>query len=336
MRFLFLFLMLGAGAASVNSAVAVAGWTAERSGPPAAVVSAGIDSGADSVFLFSYFKGNGEDGLHLAVSSDGYQFRALNKDRSILTPTAGGDKLMRDPCIIRGANGGFHMVWTVSWEERGIGYAYSEDLVNWSEQQYIPVMEHEPAAMNCWAPELNYDPSTGQYIIYWATTIPGRFSEPGQNEDDHDHRIYYTLTKDFKQFSKTELLYDRGFNVIDATIKKHGNDFIMFLKNETLVPPEKNIRIASAKAITGPYSTAGPAITGDYWAEGPTVTRVDDKWIVYFDKYRERVMGAIASADLENWEDISAQVHFPEGTRHGTVLKISAEEFDYLKKRFIE
>ena len=29
----------------------------------------------DSVFLFSYFNNNGKDGLHLAYSNDGYNFK---------------------------------------------------------------------------------------------------------------------------------------------------------------------------------------------------------------------------------------------------------------------
>lgn len=55
----------------------------------------------DKVFLFSYFKGNGEDGLHLAFSRDGLNFTALNNDKSFLTPKVGVSKLMRDPCIIK-------------------------------------------------------------------------------------------------------------------------------------------------------------------------------------------------------------------------------------------
>src|SRR5690606_31914903 len=93
----------------------------------------------EDVYLYSYFTGNGDDGLHLAYSNDGYSWEALNDGKSLLTPTAGGDKLMRDPCIIRGGDGLFHMVWTVSWNEKGIGYANSKDLVHWSEQQFIPV-----------------------------------------------------------------------------------------------------------------------------------------------------------------------------------------------------
>ncbi|MEF8846262.1 MAG: hypothetical protein V5A59_12370 [Bacteroidales bacterium] len=95
----------------------------------------------NQMFMFSYFTGNGEDGLHMAYSHDGYQWKALNEGESLLTPRVGNDKLMRDPCIIKGPNGKFHMVWTVSWEEKGIGYAWSEDLIHWSEQKYIQVQE---------------------------------------------------------------------------------------------------------------------------------------------------------------------------------------------------
>jgi len=36
------------------------------------------------VSLFSYFRGNGEDGLHLAASKDGLNWNALNNDESFL------------------------------------------------------------------------------------------------------------------------------------------------------------------------------------------------------------------------------------------------------------
>ncbi len=186
----------------------------------------------DSVYLFSYFKDNGQDGLHLAYSMDGYHWTALKNDQSFLTPTAGKDKLMRDPCIIRGADGKFHMVWTVSWNEQSIGYASSEDLIHWSAQKDLSVMAEEPGTRNCWAPEITYDAKSKTYMIYWATTIPGRFKAgEGTGDDQYNHRMYYVTTKDFKQFSSAKLLYDHGFNVIDATIVPNGSEYMLFLKD---------------------------------------------------------------------------------------------------------
>lgn len=285
---------------------------------------------ADSVYLFSYFKNNGKDGLHLAWSEDGLKWTALNKDQSLLQPVLSRDSLMRDPCIIRGADGVFHMVWTVSWNQRGIGYANSKDLIRWSEQQYIPVMHHEDSARNCWAPEITYDRRKKQYMIYWATTIAGKYPADPKVENGYNHRMYYVVTKDFKSFSRTKLLYDKGFNVIDASIVYDGNRYIMFLKDETRNPTQKNIRIAVSKKLNRGYSTPSAPITGNYWAEGPTAFREGDKWIVYFDKYRDHRYGAIQSTDLVNWTEISESISLPAGIRHGSILKISKSELQPL------
>lgn len=282
-------------------------------------------------YLFSFFKGNGEDGLHLAYSYDGLKWQALKNNNSFLTPKVGEDKLMRDPCIIAGPDGRFHMVWTVSWKEKGIGYASSNDLINWSEQQYIPVMEHEEKAQNCWAPEIFYDEASKQYLIFWSTTIPGRFPET-EEQGDHNHRMYYVTTKNFEHFSQTKLFYDQGFNVIDGTLLKNKDEYVLFLKDETRNPPEKNIRVATSSTLTKNYSNPSEPITGDYWAEGPTPIQIGNYWLVYFDKYRKHTMGAVRSKDLKNWEDISDQVDFPDGTRHGTVFKVPAKIVEKLKK----
>lgn len=287
--------------------------------------------GKGDKYLFSYFKGNGEDGLHLAWSEDGYHWEALNNDRPFLAPELSKDSLMRDPCIIRGGDGKFHMVWTVSWNDKGIGYASSKDLVRWSEQQYIPVMAHEEGARNCWAPEITYDDDTRTYMIYWATTITGRFPETAsEKESGYNHRMYYVTTKDFKTFSDPKLLYEPGFNVIDASIVRDGDRFVMFLKDETREPPQKNIKVAYSAHLTGPYSDADEPITGDYWAEGPTSLKTGERWIVYFDKYTEHRFGAVTSTDLENWEDISDQISMPEGIRHGSIFRVKDRELKKL------
>lgn len=287
----------------------------------------------DSVYMFSYFKGNGEDGLHLAWSKDGYQWQALKNDASFLKPELSKDKLMRDPCIIKGGDGLFHLVWTVSWNDRGIGYASSPDLVNWGPQQYIPVMKHEDSALNCWAPEITYDPNKKQYMIYWATTIAGRFKKGADSGDGkYNHRMYMVTTKDFKKFSKTKLWYDKDFNVIDATIFAAPGGYAMILKDETRYPPQKNLRVAFSKKLTEGWGNPSGPITGKEWAEGPTVARVGSEWVVYFDKYRDKKYGAVASSDLKNWRDISGQVSFPPGLRHGTVFRVSGQEFERLKK----
>jgi hypothetical protein len=284
-------------------------------------------------YVFSYFVGNGEDGLHLLHSTDGLKWDKIADGKSLLKPEVGRDKLMRDPAVCQGPDGKFHMVWTVSWGERGIGYASSDDLIHWSEQKYLPVMEHEQEARNSWAPEAFYDAETKQFVIVWATTIPGRFPETeGQtkreNKDPgYNHRMYYVTTPDFENFSETKLFYDQGFNVIDSTIVQDGGRYAMILKNETDRPfkPEKNLRVAFADKALGPYGLASEPITGKYWAEGPTAIKVGDKWMVYFDKYTEHKYGLVTSPDLVKWADESDQLQMPGGVRHGTAFKVSAD-----------
>jgi hypothetical protein len=287
---------------------------------------------ADSVYLFSYFINNGEDGLHLAWSEDGLSWEALNNNQSFLKPEVGKGKLMRDPCLIQTPDGIFHMVWTLSWGEKGIGYARSADLMHWSEQEYLPVMEHETNALNCWAPEIYYDHENREFIIFWSTTIPGRFpGTDGTGDGTYNHRMYYASSRDMQEFSETRLLYDPGFNSIDGTMLKQDGLYLMFLKDESARPvAQKNIRLARAASPAGPWSPASEPIYDKDWAEGPTIARVGDRWILYFDRYTAHQFGAMSSSDLEHWEDISDRISFPEGIRHGSILKVARANLDKL------
>jgi len=129
-------------------------------------------SGTNAILLFSFFRGNGEDGLFLAWSRDGLQWTELKPPgKSFLAPAVGGN-LMRDPCLRQGPDGAFHLVWTTSWgRPAAFGYANSKDLIHWSEQRAIPAMESEPAVENVWAPELFYD---GGFNVIDATLLAAR------------------------------------------------------------------------------------------------------------------------------------------------------------------
>lgn len=289
---------------------------------------------SEEAYLFSYFTGRSHDGLHLAYSYDGLKWEALKDGKSFLEPNVGKDTLMRDPCIILGPDGNYHMVWTTSWTDKAIGYASSKDLIHWSEQKAIPVMSDEDSAKNSWAPEIIYDKEVEKYHIFWASTIPGRHSpiQETQKEKGYNHRIYASSTVDFETFEPTRMFYNPDFSVIDATIMPYGNEFVMFVKNENILPVEKNIRIVRSKHAGGPFlSEVSAPITGDYWAEGPTPLQIGDYTYVYFDKYREHHYGVIRSRDLETWEDVTDQAIFPRGIRHGTAFKAPLQLIEKLK-----
>lgn len=293
---------------------------------------------AKDVYLFSYFRGE-RSGLHLAYSYDGKTWTALNDNQPLMAPTVGKDKLMRDPSIVQGPDGTFHMVWTSSWYDQIIGYASSKDLINWSEQVAIPVMKDEPTAKNSWAPELFYDEPSKIFYIFWATTIPDRHSyvPTSESEKQWNHRIYCTTTKDFKTFTKTRMFFNPTFSAIDAAIAKDPvtNELIMVVKNENSAPAEKNIRVTRTTDIRKgfPVEVSAP-ITGNYWAEGPAPLYVGDTLFVYFDMYRNKRYGAVCSTDHgHTWTDISDQVSFPQGIRHGTAFKVDERYLNTLLKR---
>lgn len=289
-----------------------------------ALVSLPLTAAESTAYLFAYFVKNGEDGLHLAVSKDGYTFEALNDGHSFLTPQVGESKLMRDPCLLRAPDGTFHLVWTTAWEGKTIGYAFSSDLIHWSEQKALPVMAQEPGARNCWAPEIAYDEARQDFLIFWATTITGKYTETlVAEEKGYNHRIYATTTRDFATFTPTRLFYEPGFNVIDATLLNANQRFYLIVKDETRVPVKKNLRFASASDIEGPFTDLSAPFTRD-WVEGPTAIKVGDSYVVYYDCYREKHYGAVRSRDLKTWEDITDKIKFPSGARHGTVIEVPA------------
>ena len=98
----------------------------------------------------------------------------------------------------------------------------------------------------------------------------------------------------------------------------------MVLKDETRHPPAKNLRIATSKKATGPWSKASDPFTPkDLWVEGPTCLKVGDSWYVYFDAYTKHRYGAMRTKDFKSWDDVSDKISFPKGTRHGTALTVS-------------
>lgn len=282
-------------------------------------------------FLFAYFKGNGEDGLHLALSDDGRTWTALNDDKPFLRSGV-GSKLMRDPCILRGPDGTFHLVWTSGWNDRTMfGYACSKDLLEWTEPKAVTVMEDEPECRNVWAPELFYDEAGKRFLVFWSSTVPGKFPDTDKTGDDgYNHRVYSVATKDFKTFTKSKLFYDGGFNVIDATLAKVGEKYLLVVKDETKTPVRKNLRIAAADAPEGPFGPAGEPFTIS-WVEGPSVLRVGDEYLVYFDHYaRPQYYGAVSTKDFKTWKDVSREMSFPRGCRHGTMIRIPKAAADRL------
>ncbi len=290
------------------------------------VIVAGNFSLRAEYFLFTSFRGNGESGLHLLLSTNGYHWITLNDDKPFLKPEI-GYKLLRDPCIAQGPDGVFHLVWTTGWRAdrgRSIGYAKSTNLIHWEGQRAIYLMQEYDEVLNLWAPELFYNHKTGEWLIFWSSTVPSKYQiVPG---DDMNHRIYYTKTRDFTNFTPSKIFFDPGYNVIDATLLEVNGKYYLFFKDERKIPEiKKCIKFAVADNPEGPFKNVSEPITGN-WCEGPSAIKIGDEYLVYYDHYTRGVYyGAVRSKNLINWEDCSKEMSFPPGHKHGTIIRIQED-----------
>ena len=268
-------------------------------------------------YIFTSFHEPADEGLRLLYSYDGFHWDSL--PGIFLKPEVGRQKVMRDPSIVKGGDGTFHLVWTSSWNlDPGFGYASSKDLINWSEQKHIPVMAHDTSVVNVWAPELFYEDSTGEFYVVWASTIPYKF-ERGIEEERNNHRLYYVKTKDFVDFTPAELLYDPGFSSIDAVIVKRApEDYVLVFKDNTR--PNRNLMSAFGKTPIGPYGDLTERFT-ETFTEGPSVVKIDDEWLIYFDTYRKKTYEAVSTKDFINYTCANHRIKIPENHKHGTIVK---------------
>lgn len=272
------------------------------------------------MYIFSYFKTGAEE-LFLATSNDGFNWEDFNKGEPVFSSSV-GTKTIRDPFIIQDRQGMFNLLWTNGWNSQSIGYARSENLVDWRDERLLPVMEGVPLTKNCWAPEAYFDVDEQQYRLIWSSTV---------GEKDRDHRIWSVATSDFIHYSEPELFFDPGYNVIDSTVittdeQKH----YMFFKDERgLNDPGtefKAIRSCQFSTINGNriFHETSDLLTSEL-TEGPTVFSVQnednhERWMMFVDPFRKPGYEIVESIDLKHWTDISSSVKLPAGPRHGSVI----------------
>lgn len=287
-------------------------------------------------YLFTSFRKNGETGVFLALSEDGRKWTPLNGNNPWIKPEHTG-MLMRDPFLTRGEDGTWHLLWTWGWtrKETGgglkIGYSSSKDLLEWTPQKEIPVLPNESAARNAWAPEAVWDAAKKEWIVFWSTTIPGRFPDTeGTGDSGYNHRLYAMTTRDWVSFSEPRVWFDPGFNSIDATLTQDGKRWVMVFKDERKTPEQKSLRLAFADSPAGPWKNVTEPFTVS-WVEGPSVARSGKEWWIYFDHYRDHHYGALRTRDWKKFEPVP--VSFPADHRHGTVVSIEEKVAKRLQRR---
>jgi len=271
-------------------------------------------SPAPQRFLISYFYGQ-DDGARLALSKDGVHWTPINGGAPVVRPLAGD--IIRDPSILRGKDGVYHMVWTTGWEGHEIGYASSTDLVHWTDQRKLAVMA-DTNVKHTWAPELFFDDSTDTYLISWCS-------------DGSPWALYYVTTPDFKSFSQRKILFTNGgmgggkagdTGPIDPYIfKQEPGKYALFYKKDdnTGVP---TVFFRWAKSPTGPWGEENGPITPSTGDEGPSVMKAEGEYRVYTDPFESEFMYMFRSKDLKTWTRTVTDLRMS----HGTVISIPEKE----------
>ncbi|WP_230193086.1 immunoglobulin-like domain-containing protein [Paenibacillus sp. CECT 9249] len=316
-------------------------------------------------YFFAYFTGEYEGGeeISFATAEDPLKWRSLNNGQSIIQSTM-GERGLRDPFIIRSPEGDqFYLLATdlkmgesTNFDQAQITGSHSimiwesDDLVNWSEQRMVEVAPKKGG--NTWAPEAFYDENTGDYVVFWASSMKvedtyGKY--PNGRPVGQYNVMYYATTRDFYTFSEPKVYTDEAFPTIDTTMIEHNGTLYRFTKSEVgyKVYYEKADNIFYDKdGIAGngyqfePIAGTRNGIQGMVGHagnnEGPTVFKDlrEDKWYMFLDSWPYHVR---VSTDLEDGSQFmnnllpASDYGLPPGPRHGTVIPITRAEYDALQ-----
>ncbi|PVH26954.1 family 43 glycosylhydrolase [Sphingobacterium corticibacter] len=291
-------------------------------------------------YLFAYFKGNAveDESVCFAVSTDGYNYRALNGNQPVLSSaeisSTGG---VRDPHILRGEDGkSFYMVLTdmtssKGWDSnRGMILLKSDNLVDWKHSKiHIPTRftGHEDLK-RVWAPQTIFDPSVNKYMVYWSM-------QHGNGPDI----IYYAYAN--ADFTDLEAAPQKLFvpknqkSCIDGDIILKNGLYYLFYKTEG---HGNGLRLAMTDSLTSGKWIEQPGYkqqTTDA-VEGSSVFKLNhsDKYILMYDVYGKGKYQFCESVDLDRFKVIDEDISMDFHPRHGSIIPLSRAELKAVTDRW--
>ncbi|KAA8476813.1 family 43 glycosylhydrolase [Arcticibacter tournemirensis] len=291
-------------------------------------------------YLFAYFKGNvvEDEAVCFAISTDGYNYRALNGNKPVLDSkvisSTGG---VRDPHILRGEDGqSYYMVLTdmtssKGWDSnRAMVLLKSRDLINWQhtvvniQQRY----KGQEDLKRVWAPQTIFDPAAQKYMVYWSM----------QHGNGPDIIYYAYANRDFTGFdSEPKILFrpGNGKSCIDGDIINKNGLFYLFYKTEG---HGNGIKLALTDSLTSGKWIEQPGYkqqTRDA-VEGSGVFKLNhsDKYILMYDVYGKGKYQFCESTDLDRFKVIDQNVKMDFHPRHGTIIPVSRTELKNLTARW--
>lgn len=297
-----------------------------------------VEKENNSAYLFVYFTGNSksDEAIRFGLSKNGYNYYALNDNKAVISSesisTTGG---VRDPHILRGADGTFYMTVTDlqtanGWENQAMILLKSTDLVSWTSAKVdiSKVFSNFKDVTRVWAPQTIYDAKAKKYMVYFSMLQPG-----GKDI------IYYSYAnKDFTalETEPKQLFFSptKG-SCIDADIIEKDGKFHLFLKTEDTA--DKGIKLAISDKLTSGYVLKDEYVDQTVESvEGSGVFKLNnsDTYILMYDMYRKGKYQFTSSTDLENFKVIDENVSMNFHPRHGTVLPITQKEAEALIAKF--
>lgn len=308
-------------------------------------------------YLFAHFRethGTEGEQVYFSVSQDGYVWEAVNDGKAVLVADK-GDLGVRDIAITRTKENSFVIMATDlalrRYEETkyhgSIRNAFTEgskclamwrsdDLVNWSEEMLLDL---SGAKLGClWAPGVFYDEDSDDYIIHWSATC--------KDDNYSGLSIYYSRTKDFKNFSDTELFYKKkDSEILDSCIVKEDGTYHFFVKS---AEHPKAVIHEYSNALLGPYKRDEKfdaqmnTLNLKEKYEAPALFRLSDgKICLMMDFYgceRKEDQGYVPFI-MESLKNVrlnpaKEKFRFPYGFKHGAVLEITDEEYGRILKEY--
>ena len=304
-------------------------------------------------YLFVHFREkttpDGEQ-VYFGISRDGFVWEEVNQGRPILWAYY-GDKGVRDFTIVRHEETGKYYIFATdlslsygmrnqyhhSWGEIGrngskcFSVWESADLVSWSEQRLVKLGDESFGCL--WAPDIIFDKEKGDYVLHWSSSH--------KRNDYGPKAIYYSRTRDFENFSEPEILYQKeDSGVIDSAMYEEEGKYYLFVKSES---NPAGIILLEAEHVTGPFKriyafdeSMAVIEAGQY--EAPTAVRVEDgKWCLFLDYYGVPGEGQgyvpFVADSLASGRFLRSDksFRFPYGFKHGTIIKISEEEYERIR-----
>lgn len=317
-------------------------------------------------YMFAYFPYTSfkDERIYFGASVDGLNYISLNNKQFVIESKLGTHGL-RDPFIIRSPEGDkFYMIATdltvagltqdgipypgMGWSDnqkigsKSIMVWESTNLVEWTDQRMCEVSV--PTAGCTWAPEAYWDEETGEFIVFWASQVPGGSGK---------QTIYYAKTRDFYNFTTARPWIDETWSTIDTTVIKEGDYYYRYTKNES---GSTNSIGTSSKRV---YCERSTSLLGEWelvhnnslaWSggqiEGPCIFKFNDRDSEGGDKYcliadatgSQIFPGVSTDITTGSFTILNAsQYAMPEPTAsHGTIIPITSEEYDAIMMEWDE